>query len=200
MPLRLPERLACCLAALALTATAVADGPARGFDGDRQATGVRGFDDARGPSGTAKGKATDKDREWARNQLEKHDKNGDGLAESETTKWAKYASYDRDNNKRITLDELIAYSASKPLPKRTALAAGGDRDEDARRSQRLWTATDKLPEGLPGWFSDKDQNRDGQVAMHEYSRRWDARTVRKFADLDKNDDGLITPDEALGNR
>lgn len=176
-----------------------AEDSGRGFSTDRQASGVRGFDR---PGGRSAGKTdreiTDKNREWARAVLKRQDDDGDGyLVRSETRRWDRLARFDHDSDNRISLEELAAYSSGKPLPKRKTREAAPAAEADGRRSQRLWTATDKLPEGLPSWFADKDADADGQVAMHEYSRRWDARAVRKFAELDQNDDGLITPAEAL---
>lgn len=59
------------------------------------------------------------------------------------------------------------------------------------------SATERLPEGLPEWFSRNDYDRDAQVAMSEYSSSWSASTLRDFRQFDLNDDGVITSSEAL---
>lgn len=53
----------------------------------------------------------------------------------------------------------------------------------------------KLPEGLPGWFVDLDEDNDGQVGLYEWRvAGWD---LDAFAAMDQNADGLLTPDECL---
>lgn len=197
------HRFCLTLAMLLVSACAVAkdreEGSGRRFSVERPGSGVRGFDGPRrGRGSRGEVEATDKDRAWAREVMDRQDEDRSGyLSKSEVRRWSRMAPFDSNADERISLDELAAYSRGKPLPKRSPIAAGGDRETDGRRSQRLWTATDKLPEGLPSWFTDRDKNGDGQVAMHEYGRRWDASSLRRFAGIDSNDDGLITPDEAL---
>jgi hypothetical protein len=52
----------------------------------------------------------------------------------------------------------------------------------------------KLPKELK-WFSDLDLDRDGQVALWEW--RKGGKDMDDFAAHDRNDDGFITPEEAL---
>lgn len=51
----------------------------------------------------------------------------------------------------------------------------------------------KLPKDLPSWFTSLDEDKDGQVGMHEW--RADGRTMSEFMDMDLNGDGLITAEE-----
>ncbi len=51
-----------------------------------------------------------------------------------------------------------------------------------------------LPSGLPGWFAEKDKDADGQVGMYE----WPKDKLDEFAKHDRNGDGLITIEEAMG--
>jgi hypothetical protein len=76
-------------------------------------------------------------------------------------------------------------------------SAGGTaaKEGDKRRTYRFFTAADRLPTGLPSFFS-RDTNGDGQVSMSEYSRTWSERTVAEFRRYDLNDDGIITAKEA----
>lgn len=53
---------------------------------------------------------------------------------------------------------------------------------------------------LPGWFYELDQNRDGQVAMSEFSSDWTADKVTEFDLLDSNGDGLLTAPEVAGSK
>jgi hypothetical protein len=53
-----------------------------------------------------------------------------------------------------------------------------------------------LPEGVPGWFEDRDRNGDGQITMAEYADRWTDELVDEFFSWDTNGDGVITVSEA----
>ncbi len=52
-------------------------------------------------------------------------------------------------------------------------------------------------QGLPSWFSAADQNRDAQVAMHEFASDWDEKQVYEFEAFDTNGDGFISAQECL---
>lgn len=78
----------------------------------------------------------------------------------------------------------------------TGGAAAGTKEGDKRRTYRFTTATERLPSGLPSWFTSKDTNHDGQVQMSEYSRYWTKSLVAEFRRYDLNDDGFITAKEA----
>lgn len=75
--------------------------------------------------------------------------------------------------------------------------AANTKEGDKRRSYRFTPATERLPAGLPGWFTAKDKNRDGQVQMSEYSSYWSRSVVAEFGRYDLNGDGIITPKEML---
>jgi hypothetical protein len=66
-----------------------------------------------------------------------------------------------------------------------------------RKSLRFKTPAERLPDGLPGWFTSRDANGDGQVAMSEYSGSWSDRTAAEFIGHDLDNDGFITPQECL---
>ena len=75
--------------------------------------------------------------------------------------------------------------------------AGSAKEGDKqRRTYRFTPAAQKLPTGLPGWFTSKDANHDGQVSMSEYGKSWTERSVAEFQHIDVNNDGVITPKEA----
>ncbi|MGB7323796.1 MAG: proprotein convertase P-domain-containing protein, partial [Rubripirellula sp.] len=46
--------------------------------------------------------------------------------------------------------------------------------------------------GVPTWFYERDQDRDEQVTMAEYTDEWSEESLATFAALDVNDDGLLT--------
>ena len=50
---------------------------------------------------------------------------------------------------------------------------------------------------LPGWFSQRDQNGDGQLSLTEFSPTHSSESVKTFQKLDANRDGLVTPQESV---
>jgi hypothetical protein len=54
----------------------------------------------------------------------------------------------------------------------------------------------KLPPGLPEWFTEYDQDKDGQINMYEW-RTVGGKTLAEFRELDANGDGFIAPQELL---
>ena len=65
------------------------------------------------------------------------------------------------------------------------------------RSYRFLTPAERLPDGLPGLFTSKDRDRDGQVTMAEFARTWTEETFAEFNRWDLNRDGWITASECL---
>jgi Ca2+-binding EF-hand superfamily protein len=53
----------------------------------------------------------------------------------------------------------------------------------------------RLPPGLPDWFVKLDSDGDGQIGLYEW--KTSSRPLAEFSDIDRNGDGLITPDEML---
>jgi hypothetical protein len=72
----------------------------------------------------------------------------------------------------------------------------GDRNDDRQRNSAA-PARIALPKGTPSWFSEKDLDADGQVAMAEYSTAWTDTEGEAFLRNDLNNDGVITPHEAI---
>ncbi len=78
-----------------------------------------------------------------------------------------------------------------------------DRDGELTREELFALVTQMqneagdLTEGLPGWFYELDIDRDGQVAMHEFTTTWTTDKRQEFASLDVNKDGLLTSSEVL---
>lgn len=85
--------------------------------------------------------------------------------------------------------------ASRPKQESSQPAERRLTSTQERKSYRFKSAVERLPGGLPGWFSSRDTNQDGQVAMSEYSHSWTDRTAEEFCRLDLNNDGFITPSE-----
>ena len=195
-PIHYATLLLACLLASPYGAAAEEKSAALSFGRKSAGASARGF--GRSSGRTASVQATSVDRSYAQGIMKRNDTDGNRVLEGDewdTIKNAEKADYNGD--KRITFDELLARVSMKR--REDAVSRGGTSTTD-RRSYRLITAQEKLPEGLPGWFKDKDRNGDGQVSMSEYSRRWTDSTARRFIGMDKNDDGLITPDEALAKK
>lgn len=178
------------------------------------------------PSTSVNRSESDRLRDYAVSLVDKYDKNGDKMlqASERTEMRGKPAQADLNHDDVITVDELVTHLSPKPAgstatrsrPTTTASSAsrGGDseptqrvygrssttkksdKSDDKRKSYRFTSPAERLPAGLPSWFKSRDANGDGQVAMHEYSRRWSDRTAAEFVRYDKNNDGVITPAEA----
>lgn len=163
--------------------------------------------------------ATDKARAWASEQIAKHDQDGDKMlqpAEQKELGASKRADANADGT--ITKDELVDFSLGRSKPAAASTAASrpavrarqAERDDGQpsnahrvvtgsngeRKSYRFTPPAERLPDGLPGYFR-RDANGDGQVAMHEFANSWNERTAREFIRHDKNNDGIITAEEAL---
>jgi len=145
--------------------------------------------------------------------LRYYDKNHNKILEpAEITKvrWGDdWKQDDKDGNGRLTREELAARmarrwkwgkkgaSSSSTAQKPSESKSINWGKDDDRKSYRFRTATERLPKGLPDWFAEKDADGDGQVSMSEFSSKWSDSTVEEFRRHDRNDDGVITPKEAL---
>ncbi|MHC4879779.1 MAG: proprotein convertase P-domain-containing protein [Planctomycetota bacterium] len=80
-----------------------------------------------------------------------------------------------------------------------------DRDGEISRDELHAYMTDLQEEagiasdGLPAWFFERDLDRDGQVAMHEFADEWTIELRQEFQAIDANGDGLLTPREATNS-
>lgn len=98
-----------------------------------------------------------------------------------------------DSNRNGRLEKEEAQALGIPFGQLDADRDGIlSRDElQAYMTQKQNEAGD-VTEGLPGWFYELDENRDGQVAMSEFAEEWSEAKLREFASLDINDDGYLT--------
>ncbi len=108
---------------------------------------------------------------------------------------------DRSDDSRSSGDERREESSDRRRSSSRGLRDDDQSKEAAKKDERLsyrfTPAIERLPKGTPSWFIDKDENEDGMVSMHEYATRWTSSEVTKFQSLDPNNDGVITPNEAL---
>lgn len=120
---------------------------------------------------------------------------------------------DADGDSKVTLDELTnqlasystgsssssSGSSSSSTSGRSGSSAGGGSvaSSSGGRPMRFLTPTERLPSGLPGWFTQSDRDGDGQVMMSEYASYWSEEKIKEFTKYDLNTDGTITPGECL---
>jgi hypothetical protein len=194
----------------------------RGADSDSRAAARQPASpaiSARSP--TSFGTVSDADRisKQASDLIRKHDTNGNHILEGDELKLLGMSrGADKNGDQKVTKNELVAFytprpssaastsSASTPAPTSPSSPStagssgekpiGGETRKlvnNTRRSYRFKS----VKERLKSWrFASRDANGDGQVAMNEYSRSWSDRTAAEFQRYDRDNDGMITPDEA----
>jgi len=105
-----------------------------------------------------------------------------------------------DANHDGTLDNVEWRSMGTGVPMSEANKSGKVID---RAELYLWlkkrsaNTSVELPKGLPEWFSQRDLDGDGQVAMDEFADEWTDEKAEEFVGFDLNHDGIIMPDECL---
>ncbi len=155
---------------------------------------------------------TETDEREANELLRRYDRNRDGFLASDEIS-SRFAGnpmdFDRNKDGKLTASELaVRYARRREGREETEKRDSGRSDRgrekraeapdvfNGRKSYRA-TAGRRLPEGLPGYFTDKDTNGDRQVTMAEFSSDWSNEVVKEFFNSDLNRDGVITADEAL---
>ncbi len=156
---------------------------------------------------------TPADQRESEERMRRYDRNRDGFLTKDELS-SRFAGnpmdFDRNRDGKLSVSELAVRYARRregeeeaKRSKSTASRSRGREKKveapdvfDGRKSYRA-TAGRSLPEGLPGEFTDKDGNGDGQVTMAEFAKEWNDDVVAEFFDSDFNGDGVITADEAL---
>jgi Ca2+-binding EF-hand superfamily protein len=163
---------------------------------------------------------TDADRKEATETMARYDRNQNQYVDKDeiTRRFAgNPLDFDRNQDGRLSLGELAvryarrreAKSAQSSEQKSETKSNRGNRSDGeatdlfgGRRSYRS-AGRSESTEGLPGYFSDRDRNGDGQISMAEFMQEapedWNDADVEKFFDTDFNQDGVITKTEALRN-
>ncbi len=180
-------------------------GPPQGGDQSRSRGGRSG------DSGGA-----DRMAQFAEGIFQRYDSNKSGVFEKD--EWKNFRTdptpYDTNKDGKITRDELIkgmtqrfgggrsSGGDSGQQNGRTSWSGGskgpaGGGTGESPNSYRFKTAHDLLPEGIPQWFREGDRNKDGQIAMSEYSGQWNEKTLSEYYVYDRNRDGLLTVQEVM---
>jgi hypothetical protein len=140
---------------------------------------------------------TDEMPEGLRADRARWDTNRDGVIDQ-----AEYAAYHlgrlRDMSKQVAAGEIdlklkFKPAAGAPPPADPTRPADAPPPEIDKRPAVMRAG--KLPAGLPDWFVKLDADGDGQVGLYEWKDS--GRPLTEFAAIDRNGDGLITPDEML---
>ncbi len=101
-----------------------------------------------------------------------------------------------DLNRDGRLQEQEAQSLGIPMG-RMDIDRNGDISRDELQSflKALQDEAGDESTGLPGWFFELDENRDGQIEMAEFTKDWSEEKLQEFESLDSNTDGLLTSAE-----
>ncbi len=162
---------------------------------------------------------SDRTERYAKSLMERYDKNGNSILERDEWKDMRGdpEKSDLNNDGRITRDELIkrfsSYRRGSGDGDRQESRRGddaGDRrdrrsresddresDDATRSSYRFTSALERLPKDARAWIEKFDDNKDGQVAMAEFSSSWSDSKVSEYIKLDLNGDGVVTGAEYL---
>jgi Ca2+-binding EF-hand superfamily protein len=155
-----------------------------------------------GPPGATPGMSQEEAlSKWAEAEFKNRDRNGDGkLNADEMGDRLKdqLARFDVNKDGLIDLAEFRGYMAARMDRREDGEKAPANPvvilvEEDLDRRPTVFRAG-RLPKELPKWFADLDTDGDGQIALFEWRV---SKSVEEFAEYDRNDDGLITPEEVL---
>jgi hypothetical protein len=162
--------------------------------------GFGGF--GKGNFGGQGGNPIDAVSQMAESDFRVKDRNGDGflnMDEMPLDLKSELGRWDQNRDNVISLEEYKSYYVTKVQERR-----GGNQQvdpitiiiEEENLDARVTVyRAGKLPQGLPKWFKELDTDRDGQVALYEWHKA--GRDIDEFREWDRNDDGFISPEEAL---
>ncbi|MSQ94370.1 MAG: hypothetical protein EXR98_07420 [Gemmataceae bacterium] len=136
-------------------------------------------------------------------EFRRRDGNGDGNLNSDempqqlrgsVTKW------DKNGDTFIDINEFREYFMARILGGDDSQGTRGVasiiiEEEELDRKPVVYRAGGKMPPGMPGWFKEMDIDEDGQIAVWEWRKA--GKSLDEFTSWDINDDGLVTPDEAV---
>lgn len=143
---------------------------------------------------TAAVSSSDQILRQAREIMNKYDKNKNGTLDKDKGEWVSSLPFnadraDKNRDGRISMAELM-----EALGGKTSGTTGA-----ATVATKQSMAYDRLPQGVPNWFFERDKDQDGQLTMLEYAngKPWTEAIVDEFRFLDKNNDGIATVAEVF---
>ncbi len=157
-------------------------------------------------SGSSPEASRAKYEKYAESLVSQYDTDKDGKLSSDETKKMRRppAGADADKDGFITKDELVGSLSNTSKPS-TPAAKSDSKASDSGRSRsprsRESSGSESRPSsrgGSSSSFDSLDENADRQIQMHEFSKKWDDKTVDEFYEKDKNGDGVITSQEWSG--
>jgi Ca2+-binding EF-hand superfamily protein len=160
----------------------------------------QGFPGAGGPAPV---NPVDAINQWAEADFKRLDRNGDGfLNQDEMPEQLKteLSKWDTNRDNLISVDEYKVYFAAKMQTRRGRDQSANPvtiilEEEDLETRPVVFRAG-KLPtKELPPWFMEIDYDKDGQIALWEWRKA--GKDLDDFREWDRNNDGIITPEEAI---
>jgi Ca2+-binding EF-hand superfamily protein len=149
--------------------------------------------------------------QFAITRFKEADKNGDGFLTEDEIMAMKgglkdvWKQYDKNNDGKIDLEEYKAYMRDRMGGGNNATDQGGLApiaaiiEEEWEKRPTVFRAgklpKELMPGGVAEWFSQLDTDNDGQVGYYEW--RKSGKSYEEFAKMDRNGDGLLTPEEVL---
>lgn len=164
---------------------------------------------------------TDANRRRARDTMGRYDRNKDGQLDrnerNRNSRWiGEPMQYDANRDDKLSLQEMstrYAHLDRIESEKKASRDSGRDRGDRRRRrgdddeevtvevirgggpGSGYTTNEERLPDGLPDWFAEKDKNADGQLSMAEFLTEVTTEEVAKFTSQDADNDGLLVAAE-----
>ncbi|TWU32868.1 EF-hand domain-containing protein [Novipirellula artificiosorum] len=159
---------------------------------------------------------TDEDKREAQERIRQYDRNGDSQLSKEELQRGRFSGnpldFDTNRDGKLSATELSVRYARRREVKEEEEATrrrdnrnrrGDEKKEESvtdyfngRKSYRI-NAERSLPEGIPGFFADKDVNGDAQVSMVEFASEWSDEVLTEYFKCDLNRDGVITVQEVV---
>ncbi|MBN1855183.1 MAG: hypothetical protein JW829_20800 [Pirellulales bacterium] len=146
------------------------------------------------------------------------DQSGNLTAEEWASMRGQPARMDGNQDGKVILDEIVSHivaynrtrqfggrtigsDSQSPAKRRlepepeTATNASSSSGQPANADKPYHVPVRLLPTNLPSWFTERDLDGDGQLALAEYAPQGGRDAVAAFTQLDTDHDGLLTPTE-----